>query len=55
MKIFLSSRRLRSLEFEARGFEDLIWRVEQDRAQALRIIKLIREVLREAESVNPNR
>jgi Txe/YoeB family toxin of Txe-Axe toxin-antitoxin module len=35
------------LEFDSRGFEDLAWWIEQDRAQALRIIRLIREVQRE--------
>jgi toxin YoeB len=34
------------LEFDA-AFEDLAWRVEQERAQALRIIRLIRETQRE--------
>jgi toxin YoeB len=32
------------LEFDPAAFEDLAWWVGQDRAQALRIIKLIREV-----------
>lgn len=35
---------LRNLEFDAAGFEDLAWWVEQDRKKALRIIKLITEV-----------
>jgi toxin YoeB len=35
------------LEFDADGFEDLGWWVEHDRTQALRIIRLIREVQRE--------
>jgi toxin YoeB len=35
------------LEFDAAAFEDLAWWVEQDRAQALRIIRLIRDVQRE--------
>jgi toxin YoeB len=35
------------LEFDADGFEDLAWWVEHDRAQALRIIRLIRDVQRE--------
>jgi toxin YoeB len=30
------------LEFDAAAFEDLAWWVEQDRAKALRIIRLIR-------------
>jgi toxin YoeB len=38
---------LRSLEFDIAAFEDLAWWVEQDRAQALRIIRLIRETQRE--------
>jgi toxin YoeB len=38
---------LRSLEFDPAAFEDLAWWVEQDRAQALKIIRLIREVQRE--------
>jgi toxin YoeB len=35
------------LEFDAAAFEDLAWWVEQDRAKALRIIRLIRETQRE--------
>ena len=38
---------MRSLEFDVAAFEDLAWWVEQDRAQALRIIRLIREIQRE--------
>jgi toxin YoeB len=38
---------LRSLELDASAFEDLAWWVEKDRAQALRIIRLIRDVLRD--------
>jgi toxin YoeB len=38
---------LRSLEFDPAAFEDLAWWVQQDRSQALRIIKLIREIQRE--------
>ena len=38
---------MRSLEFDPAAFEDLAWWVEQDRAQALRIIRLIREIQRE--------
>jgi toxin YoeB len=34
------------LEFDSRAFEDLAWWVEHDRRQALRILKLIREVER---------
>jgi toxin YoeB len=32
------------LEFDPNGFEDLAWWVEKDRQNALRIIKLIKEV-----------
>jgi toxin YoeB len=35
------------LEFDVAGFEDLAWWIENDRAQALRIIRLIREIQRE--------
>ena len=35
------------MEFDAAAFEDLAWWVEHDRAKALRIIRLIREVQRE--------
>jgi toxin YoeB len=35
------------LEFDPAAFEDLAWWVEQDRAQALRIVRLIREIQRE--------
>lgn len=38
---------LRSLEFDAAAFDDLAWWVEHDREQALRIVRLIREVQRE--------
>jgi toxin YoeB len=38
---------LRSLEFDIAAFEDLAWWVEQDRGQALRVIRLIRETQRE--------
>ena len=38
---------MRSLEFDPAAFEDLAWWVEQDRSQALRIIKLIREAQRD--------
>ena len=38
---------LRNLEFDAAAFEDLSWWVEHDRAQALRIIRLIRDVQRD--------
>jgi hypothetical protein len=35
------------LEFDLAAFEDLGWWVEQDRAQAVRIIRLIREIHRD--------
>lgn len=38
---------MRSLEFDAAGFEDFAWWVEEDRKTALRIIKLIRAVQRD--------
>ena len=38
---------MRSLEFDVAALEDLAWWVEQDRTQALRIIRLIREIQRE--------
>ncbi|MGA2184835.1 MAG: Txe/YoeB family addiction module toxin [Bryobacteraceae bacterium] len=38
---------MRSLEFDAAAFEDLAWWVERDRTQALRIIRLIRDVQRD--------
>ena len=38
---------LRSLEFDPAAFEDLAWWVERDRAQALRIIRLIRDIQRD--------
>ena len=38
---------MRSLEFDASAFEDLAWWIERDRSQALRIVRLIREVQRE--------
>ena len=41
------TRRVRSLEFDPAGFEDLSWWIEKDRKKALRIIKLIKEVQRE--------
>jgi toxin YoeB len=37
----------RSLEFDAAAFEDLAWWVDQDRVQAQRILRLIREIQRE--------
>jgi toxin YoeB len=38
---------LRSLEFDPAAFEDLAWWVERDRSQAVRLIRLIREVQRD--------
>jgi len=38
---------VRSLEFDGAAFEDLAWWVEHDRAKALRIVRLIREIQRE--------
>jgi toxin YoeB len=38
---------VKSLEFDASAFEDLAWWIEQDRAQALRIVRLVREVQRD--------
>ena len=38
---------LRSLEFDSSAFEDLAWWIGQDRAQALRIVRLVREDQRE--------
>ncbi len=38
---------MKNLEFDADGFEDLAWWVATNRAQALRIIRLIKEVQRD--------
>ena len=38
---------MRSLEFDAAAFEDLAWWVQRDRAQALRLIRMIRETQRD--------
>jgi toxin YoeB len=35
------------LEFDASAFEDLAWWVEHDRAVALRIVRLVRDVQRD--------
>ena len=43
----LSRTHLRSLEFDSAAFEDLAWWIERDRSQALKIVRLIREVQRE--------
>ena len=42
-----SRKPVRDLEFDSSALEDLIWWVARDRAKALRILKLIREVERE--------
>ena len=39
-------RLVKSLEFDAIGFEDLVWWVEQDRKKAFKILKLIQEIQR---------
>jgi toxin YoeB len=46
---------VRDVLFDADGFEDLAWWFEKDRATALRIIRLIRDVQRDppAESASP--
>ena len=38
---------MRNLEFDSSAFEDLAWWIEQDRSQALRIIRLVRDVQRD--------
>lgn len=38
---------MKSLEFDAAAFEDLAWWVEKDRGQALRIVRLIRDIQRD--------
>ncbi|MBK5293344.1 MAG: Txe/YoeB family addiction module toxin [Acidobacteriia bacterium] len=38
---------MKSLEFDPSAFEDLAWWIEKDRAQALRIIRLVREIHKE--------
>jgi toxin YoeB len=35
------------LEFDAAAFEDLAWWIENDRVQALRIVRLVREIQRD--------
>jgi toxin YoeB len=42
------SKPARSLEFDPDGFEDLAWWIKEDRKKALRIVKLIKEVQRNA-------
>jgi toxin YoeB len=38
---------VKNLEFDSLAFEDLAWWVEKDRKQALKIIKLLKEVQRD--------
>ena len=38
---------MRTIEFDLAAFEDLAWWIEQDRAQALKVVRLVREVQRE--------
>ena len=38
---------MRNLEFDPSAFEDLAWWIETDRKQALKIIKLVKEVQRD--------
>ena len=38
---------MKSLEFDPAAFEDLAWWVEEDRKQALRVIKLIEAIQRD--------
>jgi toxin YoeB len=38
---------VRTIEFDASAFDDLAWWAEQDRAQAVRIIRLVRETQRD--------
>ena len=38
---------MRNLEFDTAAFEDLAWWIENDRAKALRIVSLIKEIGRE--------
>lgn len=38
---------MKNLEFDPCAFEDLAWWVQNDRKQALKIIKLIQEIQRE--------
>lgn len=37
---------MKNLEFDADAFEDLAWWIEQDRKQALKIMKLIKDIQR---------
>ena len=45
--VFPLRKRVKSLEFDASAFEDLAWWIEQDRDNALKIIKLINDVQRD--------
>ena len=38
---------MKNLEFDPAAFEDLAWWVENDRKQALKIIKLVKEIQRD--------
>jgi toxin YoeB len=38
---------VKSIEFDSAAFEDLTWWAEQDRAQAIRIIRLVRDPQRD--------
>lgn len=38
---------MKPIEFDPSAFEDLAWWAQQDRAQAIRIIKLIRDLQRD--------
>lgn len=38
---------MRSIEFDPEAFDDLAWWVNQDRSQAIRIIRLVRDVQRD--------
>lgn len=45
--VSLSTKPLRSLEFDQAGFEDLAWWIEKDRKMAQRIVRLIQAVQRD--------
>jgi toxin YoeB len=38
---------VKSVEFDPSAFEDLAWWIEQDRSQAIKIIRLIRDIQRD--------
>lgn len=38
---------MRNLEFDISAFEDLAWWIEKDRAKALRIVNLIKDIQRD--------